>query len=517
MLTQDGCTLDSLNLYNALCAVRIDWTLGYLKLAILLAFVAFSFAPAALWAGAITPIIVSVVRTGHILVPSYSNATYIDIDAGNKKSFSNTTVQGVFSWWPHLYMTGTILDNLREASSRDKTPSTQVRPDNINYRYMGRSHGVGSSCGLQTPFVDSKVQAYEYMEAGLLVTSECLYNSSSACYFQELTPDGFSLNVYNSIFQQPNKDEKYYIAAAGQNAEEILVLGASANRESNSDTATHFATIISPAKTNGQYGRLHQIQCEMKFAPTNFQISVNVTNNTIVVQALDPANKALFPDYPDFTRPLTGRVAMFGQLFASTQWRSTIGDAFLNNINNLAFARNESKIGDETVLEAVSASMNSIYDTMLTAISAAQTILLNDTTNVPVKITYQAVQYGERSYICATAVLNSIVTLIFFLELWRTRFWKIIPKFDLVNAQDLVLAGSAGGTAIAHNAHRLSLSKVSSGQVHVILLQQADECDKLVPSHHLADDEEPDLAHGIRAQKGFQLKLRPASRMYEQL
>lgn len=515
-LTYGSFSLESLNFLNALCALRPDWTLGIRRLVFLFLFIAFSFAPAALWAGAITPLISDVQNQARITVPRYHNISgSIVSPAGmGDEALTKITEQGIFTYRPELLLQGVILDNVRHASSLDKGPIAQAKMDNTNFRYIGRSYGVGSSVGLKTPFVNPLVQSYQYVETGIQVTSNCIYNDSSACYFSNLTPENWSLNVYNGNFQLPNSNGSYIIASAGQRDYQILVVSAGSGKGVISDNTTHYAVMMSPAGAKGtQYGRLEQIQCEIRYEPTDFQVFVNATNNTIAVSPISPADESAFTNFTDIPPAITHRLYNIGQLFASTQWGSPMGDAFMNNVNNLAFFRNERPITNATVLEAVSASWNSMIDSILEALSGSQTMVLNDSTDIPVTITSQTVVFGDRVYIYAIVTINTIITSLFIIELIRTGVWGKTPGFDYMSVLDLVLATSAGGTAISKEAHLMSLSE-SAGHIRIMLTEGTDGNDMLVAAQDRFDNENFGVDNEIRNGRTFQLTSR---RGYEQL
>ncbi|KAK5070146.1 hypothetical protein LTR64_001983 [Lithohypha guttulata] len=494
------------------------WTLSPPKQVVLLLFIAASFAPAAIWAGAITPLITSIETQKHIAVPQYTNPTYGIVSPSGlaNESLVKITTQGTFTYRPELTLQGIILDNMRQASSANEQPIIQSKMDNVNYRYRGRSYGVGSSVGLKTSFGSPALQTYQYVEPGLLATSNCIYNESSACFFEDLTPEGFTLQVYNAVFQQPNANESYYIASAGQRDYQVLTVSAASGKGIISDDWTYYTTMISPAGRKGhQYGMLHKVQCEIKYAPTNFDVFVNATNGTIVVTPTGPADQALFPNYTDLTRAVTHRIYNIGQLFSSTQWGSPMGDALLNNAHNVALAHNESTLRNETVLEAVSASMDSMLDSMLGALSGAQLMVLNASSNEDVKVTSQAVMVGENIWIYITSVINALLTIVFLIEVFRTRTWEYRPDFDYMNVQDLVIATSAGGTAVAASVNKLS-SLGSPSSVRIRLVEDKTGRDMLVLAEDMADAEHSNIGGQPRRGQTFQLTT-TRSGGYEQL
>lgn len=58
-------------------------------------------------------------------------------------------------------------------------------------------------------------------------------------------------------------------------------------------------------------------------------------------------------------------------------------------------------------------------------------------------------------YVYATVALNLCLFLAAIVEGVRHSFWDLLPKFDFVDAEHVVLAASRGGTGVADEAHRL--------------------------------------------------------------
>lgn len=448
--------------------------------------------------------IANVSSVQQIEIAKWSNLTYgVVVPSGlASETLTNITAQGTFTYRPELTLQGLILDNARQASSPDGNATSQSKMDNINYRYIGRSYGVGSSVGLRTPFVDPTVQTYQYTEPGFVVTSTCSYNDSSACYFENLTPDGFTLQVYNGVFQTPNVDNEWYIASAGQRDFQIVTVSAASGKGIISDNTTHYVTMMSPAGRSGtQYGLLDQIQCELFYQPSTFDVFVNVTNNTIVTTPKAQLTDDQFKNATDIANAVTHRIYNLGQMVASTQWGSPIGDALMNNVNNLAFARNDGTIKNETVLEAVSASMNSIVDSILGALSESQMMMINATSSQSVTVTRQAVVVGEKIWIYVTAAINSILTIVFVAEALRTRVWKRKPDFDYMSVQDLVIAASAGGMAVANDAQTMA------GDVRIHLGMDEHGRDKLIAASKVIDED--DIAYNARSTMSTSFPLSP--------
>lgn len=87
-------------------------------------------------------------------------------------------------------------------------------------------------------------------------------------------------------------------------------MGASLRQGVISEGLARYSIMVSPAGTKrSQYGRLEQIQGEIRYAPNDFQAFVNVADNTISISVIGYADPSAF----------THIFNNVGQLFASTR------------------------------------------------------------------------------------------------------------------------------------------------------------------------------------------------------
>jgi hypothetical protein len=141
---------------------------------------AFTHVPAALWAGAITPVASSQRQTSTIQVPilytpdphnlywnhsgSYGDGGFIQWGSSN----TSFTPQGDFSFFPVYPYGGRILDTAASATANSPAANqSHAKYDNTRYSYSGRSYGAGSSVGLRGEVIgiDNLVR-YNYSERG---------------------------------------------------------------------------------------------------------------------------------------------------------------------------------------------------------------------------------------------------------------------------------------------------------------------------------------------------------------
>ena len=179
--------LDLLKFWNAVCGLRIDWSLPYRLLVPVGVFSIMGLLPSAIWAGALTPVITSTFLTSSGS-PFYSPTPGLDVPqysiASSEYRQNWTWVspqpvvcndKGIFTYSPNYYLQGLVLNAASTATNRTSSQNTtsnnlvkgQRKFDNSGYSYIGRSFGVGSSVGL----VDYSVNrldtlAYNYTEIG---------------------------------------------------------------------------------------------------------------------------------------------------------------------------------------------------------------------------------------------------------------------------------------------------------------------------------------------------------------
>jgi hypothetical protein len=191
-LSRRAASLDDLRFWSLLCSRSLGWDLPANKLILLLLFLFIGLNPAAIWAGALTPISVYTTRLETLRVPGYSNISMIGEypsefgAAGADTEVRNT--KGVFSYFG-ITFEGALLSTAASATTVDGSPRRHSKLDNSGLIYNGRSFDVGSPAGLTDAEIMNKVFAvgYTYQEAGYKVDVDCIYNASSQFV---LKPDG---------------------------------------------------------------------------------------------------------------------------------------------------------------------------------------------------------------------------------------------------------------------------------------------------------------------------------------
>lgn len=365
-----GLSLDTLRVMTTLCGVQIDWSLKFHHLGVAFIWIGLTLVPGALWAGAITPIPSSTQHTQSLLTPSFSNNSGISNQTlqPRNSSFCKILANGTFIFAPEVDLQGPILNTAQDASSRQGGVSKHFKLDKSGFSYVTRSYGVGSMAGLTESF-DPPADSYRYQETGLLATTRCIYNQSSSYNLDPfLVPSGWSLHVYNAEGTLPNAQYVVY-AAASLGDSEVVAVGAASNNGSDSFVA--FATVDG---VDGPYASLGNIQCQIDYKSTVFNVSVNMT--ALSIKVIPDHEVEAFQNSAQLAGMTTHLINNLRSVLISTQWISVSGEIFMNNVLNVQAYNGTS---NASTLGGVSMSLNSILDSFLEAFSAAQVMVHNDT------------------------------------------------------------------------------------------------------------------------------------------
>lgn len=207
----------------------------------------------------------------------------------------------------------------------------------------------------------------------------------------------------------------------------------------------------------GPYTSLKHVQCEVTFMPRNFSVNVNTDELVITVTPVGPADEI------DPTSSITGPgqgVLIQETMMSLTQvsiintdsYTSIVGDALLSEIANVAVATNAPLNRTAAVMNSMAHTSESMIDDILGAYSSAQLMIAGSNqpetsrTATDVSAAIKAAQIGNKEYIYAIMVINSLLILLFVAETIRTRGWRNLLAF---NYQDLksVIIGSYIGSA----------------------------------------------------------------------
>lgn len=350
------------------------------------------------------------------------------------------TERGIFTFAPDLDLQGLVLNSAQDASDRNGGVSHHRKLDKSGYVYRGRSYGLAAAVGLETNF-EPPATSYEFEETGLLAETSCIRNHTAE---YELVPFdlGLTLQVYNAVGYLANGLGTIF-AAAALTDESAFAIAADGVNGSN---YVAFATLKG---ADSVYAKLEHLQCEVRFTPTQFGVRVNTTAQTIDVSPESSAEP--FSNMDELGGRLMRLIGKLGSALSTTCWQSVMGEVFMNNIINV-----ESFMGpsDETTFTAVGMSLDSIIDSCLEAISAAQMQVLQDTQTVQASTQSVAFVFGALSFQLAILGVSTLVTIVYATECIRTRFWTLAATLNFMDMKSTVVATSAGGTDIAKRANR---------------------------------------------------------------
>ena len=468
-LCQRPMTLDHLTFWNALCGVRLDWSLPFRRLIPLTLFFLLGLLPGAIWAGALTPIVTSTSLTSSpsryyssspkLKVPQYSaaSATFWQNLTWLEPMPSIRSDKGIFTYSPNYDLQDLILNAAASATSRDGTAQNHSKIDNSRYSYTGRSFGVGSSAGLVADSLNSlSALSYSYNETGYRAQVGCIMNTTSNWTISDygFSQDGFSPNIYIASGTLPNGASDFYAACGLASSDQIAALIGHAFNGQNI-----FAIAAGQA-----YNALNGVQCNVTFSPAAFTIDVDTIQLTIAVTPLVQQAPVIDIEPSGSIIAITMRMpTSFSQQNACDLYTSSIGNTLKSNIENIDSSWNSSADPSASnqiagTLKGVEDSLTSMLDNVLLSFSMAQLMIADDAHEVTTSSAIKSLRIGEPAYIYAIAALNFFVLLLFLGEATRTKGWRDLKPFDYTNIKSVVVGTSMGGTAVAdatREAHAL--------------------------------------------------------------
>ena len=512
LLAHSQLSLDFIKFIQAFQFSAFNWSLP-LPLAIPLLFWIFiTFIPAALWAGAITPIVVASSSTATIKLPSFSNDSWLLVPQGSAPTIN--TEMGYFTYYPEYVLNGLLTNSASSATSRTGNASRHTKVDNTGYVYVGRSYGVGASVGLvDKNFVKSSVN-YTFHETGLDANVSCIYNTSSAFNIgPDLLPSDWYVHMSQSGGSLPNNANLQLPIVAAFFEHEFLAIASSGN----TTTTPYYVAFATMDDSSGpaEYGVLNQAQCSIVFNPRNYSITVDTstTNRTIRVEPVDQSSAPTMPIHGDqWAAKSINTITFLANIFCTTLRTSVLGDMFQSNILNAKAAYGDTSTSD---LLGIRDSLTSIIDNSLAAIAAAQLMILNDTSTTTVQVNYPSVRFGKPAYIDAISAVNIIICLCYLFELIRTRCWYHVPKFSLMDIGSVIIATSGGGTGIADEAYLLHKARGS--------MWEANSSDSVIGELQIRQEVGPSAANAIVLRLGrakdyedFQMDARSESNLLQE-
>ena len=484
-IMRGSVTLQVLSFLIASSTARIDFYLPRRLLLLNAAFVAATLLPAALWAPAVSPVIVMKSQElAQQLLPAYTEGTRAYWDSqfqlrGPGRAVWNINdhcslvndKRGLVPSCPVPTLQGLLLLSASSATTLDGGLRNHSKLDNPNLEYVGRSFGAGSSVGKPNErMVDDRVLYYNYRESGYLADVSCIKNSTSNFHFRLERSVGKNISIFdyqrtyhpempfndswgswpdiwstysiyyldgylpNSIIGAP---ELYPSISWHEGYENLTAWAAVANGNRN---------MIAVAAGNRLYRELNQIQCEVFFRPTVFDVTVNRIQKSIAVKALPSAEAEDIDPSGHLRANVMHSINLLSRMSPSL-YVSVLGETLNRNVERMQKQRPSLNI-TEAVTSAVADSFTAIIDDILVAYGASQIVNAQDTTPTIARGLMEATQIGHPFYRSSVLMLNFLVILIVLFETARTRCWKHLTRFNILDIKSAIVAASAGGSGI---------------------------------------------------------------------
>ncbi len=510
-ISHGSAALQALSFLIALSTARIDLYLPRRLLLLNAAFVAATFLPAALWAPAISP--VTVLKSqglGKQLLPAFTEGTKAYWDSQFQVRGPGRTVfnindhcslindkRGLVPSCPVPTLQGLLLLSASSATTLDGGPRNHSKLDNPNWEFVGRSFGAGSAVGIsEERIVDDRVLYYNYTESGYVADVSCIKNSSSNFRFrlEQSVEKNISIPEYqrtyhpempvnhawdswpdirrtysiyyldgylpNSIIGTP---ELYPSISWHERYENITAWAALANSNRN---------MIAVAAGNMLYQQLNQIQCEVFFRPTVFDVTVNRIQRFIAVEA-QPSTAAEDIDPNGHLRANVMHSINLLSRMSPSLYVSVLGETLNRNVERMQRQRPDLNV-TEAVTSAVADSFTAIIDDILVAYGTSQIVNAQDTTSTLAHGVMEAIELGHPFYRRSVLMLNFVVILIVLFETARTRCWKYLTKFNILDIKSAIVAASAGGSGIVKAVwarHRSQGTQWTGDPTDVVVLE----------------------------------------------
>jgi hypothetical protein len=439
-LRRASVSLDVLRTWVDMTIPRIDWDLPLRFFFPVMFMVLLSLVPAALWAGSFAPLVSSTRTSMALQVPDYSrNISLIKeypMEIG-KAGPSYRTSKGLFTYSVGQHLIGPLLSAAAGSSSNDSANLVHSKIDNTQFSYTGRSYGVGASAGLTDfAFTEQNAAGYMYYEHGYLTTVDCIYNQTS----------NFTLSgpvdewIYSAAGSLPDSVEgPEYSNYIGHNAKAIVAIGVAYSELS----PRRYVTI-----TAGDfYAHLNNTQREFAFAPTVFEVTVDLANLNITVRPEQPILD--FNPLRNITRTVVRHFVLMSNDLTNL-YDSLLGQALNSSIAAYSMSMSGSwppLTQEECTLGGLRNAIIAMADDMLGTYASAQLMVgtqFDERTSSPhmARVSLYALQFGQPAYIYTIFALNTATVLAVLVERYRTRVWADLTRFNYLDPRDLIVAAS---------------------------------------------------------------------------
>ncbi|KAL1968220.1 hypothetical protein VTN77DRAFT_2055 [Rasamsonia byssochlamydoides] len=449
--TRHPVSLDSIKLINALCGQRPDLSLPWRGRLTALAFYALTLFPAALWAGAITPVPASQTTTEIIQLPAYNKTSWLGLGPGGTPATKNEA-QGIFTFNPAWDLQGLILNSATSASNRTGGPVIRPKLDKTQYSYVNRSYGVGAAVGLTDGLIN-QATSYVYYENGFESSISCIYNRSSAYHLIPSSgqPSNWFLHVYEAKGTLPNtppnaQPQDSVAASIGANPAIVAIATDTSNGQ-------NYIALITDAE---QYDPLNYTQCQITFTQRRFLVNVDVKDRIISVAPQDETTWLNETVADLLNQQIIQTLNNIASSLSTSLYVNPLGSALMDNIQNVQAVQG---VSNASVFAGIEAVLTSMMDDAMVAFASAQIMLMQDTTPATVLVNSPAYAFGTFRSILAVVVITVLVAFVYGSQWGRTRGWRRLSKFDFMDVKSVIVAASEGGTAIAKEAQALHRSQ----------------------------------------------------------
>lgn len=338
-----------------------------------------------------------------------------------------------------------------DAPSQQKANFRQLKLDKTGYLYKGRSYDAGSGSGLSdTEFDANRPQWYSYYELGLYSDFQCTRNSSSQFRLDNLNSgqDGYIVYLLTGtlqdglpftpldgmtpmIFTYATHDAFAWGVSYDENRKRILL--SMAKDDIDDDDAWDFQPI-------------HNVQCSWQLKCRDFAVLVNSTDATITVTPGQEDREC-----PTFGGPVMEKTAYWLSNFPMTDTSygvSLLGQSLRLNVQTLQDLKNSEGLNDATTMEGVQDAVNSMVDNILIHLASTRYVsqAAESFQAIDADCVFTAVVFGDWIYLAMALGINSVILLVYVIELVRTRAWKEICSFDLLNLGHIIIGTGRGTT-----------------------------------------------------------------------
>ena len=198
--------------------------------------------------------------------------------------------------------------------------------------------------------------------------------------------------------------------------------------------------------TGYYYANLSNIQCEVKFTPALFDISVDsVSRNISVLQrAVEiPMDSELHADSSMVLYNAFMQLSFVSQTL-TTLYVSVLGQAFQVNIDNVRARESHEVATEEDILTGVTEGIEAELDAALGIVGQAQIILARDSQNLAASAAIVAARIGDPKYAYIAFGINLAIVALVVFEAARTKFWRDLPLVNCLEVKSAILASAAG-------------------------------------------------------------------------